>query len=197
MSNLGWADLPNTLSGARALGTKQYFTGNPCPKGHVCPRFTSNQGCQLCLNLQSAQWLEKNQDYNKARCSSWAKNNPEKNRARSFRWYHANPDKARTSSRESYRKHPQSKKFSARKRRAKLKRAQGEHTPQDIVKLYIWQRGKCYWCKKRLPPKFHIDHMFPLALGGTDDLGNLCLACPNCNLHKSNKRPEDFAGRWF
>lgn len=30
----------------------------------------------------------------------------------------------------------------------------------------------------------HIDHIIPLALGGTDLPDNLCLACASCNSHK-------------
>jgi 5-methylcytosine-specific restriction endonuclease McrA len=32
-----------------------------------------------------------------------------------------------------------------------------------------------------------IDHIIPVALGGTDDEANLWLACPICNGHKSDK----------
>lgn len=31
----------------------------------------------------------------------------------------------------------------------------------------------------------HIDHIFPLALGGSNDLVNLQLLCETCNLKKS------------
>lgn len=34
---------------------------------------------------------------------------------------------------------------------------------------------------------FHIEHVVPSSAGGSDDLTNLCLACPSCNLHKSNR----------
>ncbi len=32
---------------------------------------------------------------------------------------------------------------------------------------------------------FEIDHFIPLSEGGTDDLGNLVLACRSCNLYKA------------
>jgi len=35
---------------------------------------------------------------------------------------------------------------------------------------------------------FEVDHILPVALGGTNDLDNLALACPACNLYKSNAR---------
>jgi len=34
---------------------------------------------------------------------------------------------------------------------------------------------------------FHIEHIAPRAGGGTDDESNLALACPSCNLAKSNR----------
>ena len=35
---------------------------------------------------------------------------------------------------------------------------------------------------------FEVDHIAPVALGGTNDADNLALACPACNLYKSNAR---------
>jgi hypothetical protein len=46
----------------------------------------------------------------------------------------------------------------------------------------------CEYC--RLPQSaipaaaFHVDHVRGRQHGGSDDPGNLCLACPHCNLHK-------------
>jgi hypothetical protein len=34
---------------------------------------------------------------------------------------------------------------------------------------------------------FHVEHIIPVSEGGSDDLENLCLACPSCNLQKSNR----------
>jgi len=33
----------------------------------------------------------------------------------------------------------------------------------------------------------HIDHIHPLSKGGTNDLSNLTVACPSCNLKKGAK----------
>lgn len=40
--------MPTTRQEARDLGASQYHTGNPCPKGHVSPRYTRNGGCVFC-----------------------------------------------------------------------------------------------------------------------------------------------------
>jgi hypothetical protein len=34
---------------------------------------------------------------------------------------------------------------------------------------------------------FHIEHIIPQSKGGADQLANLALACPSCNLHKAGR----------
>lgn len=34
---------------------------------------------------------------------------------------------------------------------------------------------------------FHIEHVIPRVLGGSDNTDNLALACPSCNLHKADR----------
>lgn len=51
-------------------------------------------------------------------------------------------------------------------------------------------RGRCEYCRmdQRLQgATFHVEHILPRAAGGTDDDANLALACPSCNLRKSNR----------
>lgn len=46
----------------------------------------------------------------------------------------------------------------------------------------------CHYCGRRAPEvAFHIDHVFPLSLGGTSNEENLTLACDECNIGKGNK----------
>jgi hypothetical protein len=34
--------------------------------------------------------------------------------------------------------------------------------------------------------RYHLEHVFPESLGGTNDIENLALACPTCNYNKSD-----------
>lgn len=40
---------------AAAKGARHYFTGQPCKRGHVAPRFVSNTGCTECAKLTAAE----------------------------------------------------------------------------------------------------------------------------------------------
>jgi 5-methylcytosine-specific restriction endonuclease McrA len=45
-------------------------------------------------------------------------------------------------------------------------------------------KGRCEYCRSQVafsPDTFSIEHIIPRALGGTDDLDNLALACQRCN----------------
>ena len=50
--------------------------------------------------------------------------------------------------------------------------------------------GYCEYCQSRddlATRRFVIEHIMPVAKGGTNDLENLALSCPGCNGHKYNK----------
>jgi 5-methylcytosine-specific restriction endonuclease McrA len=84
--------------------------------------------------------------------------------------------------------------------KARKRGAEGSHTGSDIQKLYALQRGKCVCCAVSLKSGYHVDHVMPLSLGGSNWPSNLQLLCPRCNLRKSAKHPSDFAheiGRLF
>lgn len=76
------------------------------------------------------------------------------------------------------------------RRRARKFTSGGTYTPADIESIRIAQNNRCYLCHKKLKT-YHIDHFIPLALGGSNDPGNLRLACPHCNQSKGAKHPHD------
>lgn len=76
--------LPSTLEEASKLGTKFYFTGKPCKKGHLCKRSTKGRYCLDCRKV----WNEENPDY----YSNWVKNNKERAKQYKKNWIKNNPD---------------------------------------------------------------------------------------------------------
>ena len=85
-------------------------------------------------------------------------------------------------------------------RRARKNAASGTHTLQQIQELLKRQDYRCYYaaCGRAKFEKrsgryvYHIDHVIPLSRGGSNDISNLVLACPVCNLKKHNKYPWEF-----
>jgi 5-methylcytosine-specific restriction endonuclease McrA len=83
-------ELPISQSEARRVGSKLYFTGKPCPHGHVAPRFTSNFGCVECLHSHTTKYFQKNRERLNERAREYAKQDVEGNRRRSWEAMHRN-----------------------------------------------------------------------------------------------------------
>jgi 5-methylcytosine-specific restriction endonuclease McrA len=79
-----------------------------------------------------------------------------------------------------------------RNRRAKLKGLAGTHTIEDILSLMDSQRGKCVYCRVDISKSYQVDHIVPVARGGSNDKGNLQLLCKACNLDKRAKDPLEY-----
>jgi hypothetical protein len=66
-----------------------------------------------------------------------------------------------------------------------------DHLPAAVVRRVREAAAhRCGYCRadqEVVLARFEIDHIIPLAAGGTDDECNLWLACPLCNGHKSGK----------
>jgi 5-methylcytosine-specific restriction endonuclease McrA len=56
----------------------------------------------------------------------------------------------------------------------------------------VSQRGICHYCEKRFPPaELTMDHVVPLARGGTSTQGNLVPSCRGCNRDKKLDTPVE------
>lgn len=99
---------------------------------------------------------------------------------------------------EEHRKaHPEWTTAGAHARRARKLFNGGAFTGEDVKRQYSAQKGLCWWCGKKVGKKYHADHIIPLAKGGSNDAGNICISCPKCNQRKGAKMPWEFNGRLF
>lgn len=83
-------------------------------------------------------------------------------------------------------------------RRAKANEGKVAVTRHSAAARYIKtsKRIRCYWCNELVPlGDRHIDHIIPVAKGGSDEASNLCCACQDCNLSKWNKLPAEHDGQ--
>jgi len=68
---------------------------------------------------------------------------------------------------------------------------------REIRKSRWWQTklslGICYYCGKKIPAKeLTMDHIVPLARGGTSSKGNLAACCKECNNLKKTMLPIEW-----
>jgi 5-methylcytosine-specific restriction endonuclease McrA len=60
--------------------------------------------------------------------------------------------------------------------------------------LALLQKGLCHYCRETFPAsRLTMDHVVPLARGGTSTPGNLVPACAKCNRDKKLGTPLDEA----
>jgi 5-methylcytosine-specific restriction endonuclease McrA len=117
-------------------------------------------------------WRAKNYEMTTANARRWKAENKEKNRTITKAWFAANPERARLFGHE---------------RRAREKGARGTATLEQLQARIDYYGGLCYLCGK---PHEAIDHVIPLAKGGTGWPANLRPICTSCNSRKKDRMPE-------
>ena len=123
-----------------------------------------------------AQYREKNREMLVQKSIEWARATPEKRKTIARRWRENNPEASRAI---------------VRNRRAKMRLLPGKHTADDIRDIGEMQRWRCACCKTKLV-QYHVDHVIPVASGGSNDRSNLQLLCPPCNQSKNARDPVEF-----
>lgn len=141
----------------------------------------------------SEKWREKNKDAVLDYSRSYKASNKEKlKKYERERWVNRKEELS-----EKRKKHQTQNKDMwasySRNRRAKLRECDGFHCSKDIENIMKSQNRKCANCKCDISKNYHVDHIVPLSLCGSNWPSNLQLLCPSCNSRKSNKHPIDWA----
>jgi len=167
----------------------------PCIKCGSTDR-RPNGGCRPCKNIAQAKWKKINAESQKTYTANRYKLNPEKQKAAINAWRAANPEKVKADARAYNavwsKAHPEAAIIYAQNRRARKLESGGELSKGLAKKLLILQKGKCACCGKPLSLGYHLDHIMPLARGGSNSDDNMQLLTAACNLQKHAKHPIDF-----
>jgi len=168
-------------------GEKYYFTGNPCPKGHIANRFTSRAWCVECANEQASSAAKKKYD------KSYYQENKERISDRGREYYKENRERVLETC-ASWSERNRAKVLEIKRNYKCRRRAQEEGgiSSKDLAEWRDSQEKVCFWCDAECENNFHIDHFYPLSRGGAHEAENLVIACATCNLRKSNKMPDVF-----
>ena len=163
--------------------------------------------CKACASVIRAAWYAANKDrakadmakryaadpeITKARNARWRVANIDKVRSYSSKWNAAHPENARARSAKWKAANPEAVRIHKQNRRARKLETGGILSKGLAARLFKIQRGKCACCGKPLGTDFHLDHIMPLALGGTHTDDNIQLLRAICNQQKSAKHPVDF-----
>jgi hypothetical protein len=174
------------------------------------------------LSLQQRAWREANPERNKAMQRAWREANRERKAANTRKWSQENPDKVRNASRkwaaanpertlaraykwreENKARHsenirrwreenPDKVRATWVKSRVKREGAAGSHTAADIQVILKSQNGLCVYCGIDITGCYTVDHVVPLARGGTNWSSNIQLTCLSCNCSKHAKTHEEY-----
>jgi 5-methylcytosine-specific restriction endonuclease McrA len=91
----------------------------------------------------------------------------------------------------------QMKRAEAHRRRSRLLNAEGQYTAADIRLQLKSQNSKCWHCGEKLSRKYEVDHLIPLARGGSNRAENIVISCRHCNRSKRDKLTQEWNGKLF
>lgn len=163
--------------------------------------------CKICAKVRDKNYKTLNADKVKEKYRKWRLQNKEwlketerrrwKNKSKDLKekvveWRHNNPDKVRSAAISWRGRNQAAVTIHHANRRARKKAYDGQLSKGLAEKLLKLQRGKCACCGKALGDNYHLDHIIPLALGGTNTDDNIQLLLQRCNSQKHAKHPIDF-----
>lgn len=145
------------------------------------------------FRLKSKERRENKKEEIKSRMKEWKLNNKQRHCELNKLSRERHLEKTRERSRIYQKNNPHTMKVSSHNRRAREKSALGRFTKKDVEFLLEKQKRKCANCFCRLSKMYHLDHVIPLKLNGTNFRSNLQLLCPPCNQTKWAHDPIVFA----
>lgn len=184
--------------------------------------FYAKGDCKACARVRAAAYRAKNPEKTKALVEKWNAENPEKKKAgrkehyknnresilrdgseryrnspdaaktRTKAWRKANPVRVKEYYAEWVKNNPEKLRIVSQNRRARKLASGGKLSSGLAKRLFAIQKGKCACCGQSLGNDYHMDHIMPLALGGSNTDDNIQLLRKHCNLQKNRTHPVDF-----
>lgn len=160
------------------------------------------------ISARNAEYYKANAIRIRENVKRWAKENPER-LARTRKAYQeanrdallkkkaeyrsANRDLVREQSRQWYAENRDRIRPSRKAAKAVRRGAPGKITAAEVQEVVTLQKARCAVCGvKIMKGHWHLDHITPIAKGGTNSKTNVQALCPPCNLSKSAKDPIEF-----
>lgn len=197
---------------ARAKGLSHYFTGKPCPRGHIAPRFVSSRGCKECCREKMLERVAKDRDAHNEKQRQWRTENRGKWKEYRKAHYEKHKDKNLERSREyKERNRERLREYQAEYMAGNMERfleynalrraARKERTPVWLSKEDREKIRELYAEAARLTQETGVqhvvDHFYPLrgdVVSGLHIPQNMRVITESENARKGNKLVEE--GLW-
>lgn len=168
---------------------KQYRQAN---KEHI----SAVKSVYIALNREKiaarrAAYYIANKEFINAGIKAWGEAN--RDRKRSYRRKYEQKNLAIVRAKKAQYRIANKELFRLYQQNRKARLLAGGTLSRDIIpRLLRLQRGRCVCCGLPLGRDYHLDHQFPLALGGKNTDDNMQLLRKLCNLRKSAKHPVEY-----
>lgn len=114
---------------------------------------------------------------------------------RSREYQVSHPEQTRAAIKRYRAAHPERIRAQKHLRRTRIAGAHGRYTDRDVGHMLAMQQGHCAYCGRIVT--LTIEHINPIARGGSNGPENICLACWKCNLEKGAKTLDEWCDRWY
>ena len=138
------------------------------------------------------EWAQTNAEHVRAKRRAQYEANKVIASAKATAWNRANPDRRRAIVGSYDKRNPDVRRAVKARRRARERGAEGSYTKQDVQDVLNRQCWLCVYCRETLTLGYEVDHVEPLARGGTNHPSNLQALCRTCNRRKGAKSPVAF-----
>lgn len=177
--------------------TAEYFAAHSKQSG------TLRSECKTCYHNRQVKWREDNKEHYLNYHKEYRTQNAEKVSAVKSDWFKRNRDRIAPRMRVTGKLWKQRNiekvrlqgRASEARRKARIRAVGGTYTSDDVALQMKSQKGKCWWCEKKIKGAYHVDHRIAISRGGTNWPNNICISCQHCNESKHNKMPWEWNGR--